>query len=374
MTMSVLSILISSSALTALSMPAGASEDAWPNAGEFPRFDWGTGDSWEYVYTYDYQGVQQHGKYHFWIESMDSVTAVMRFDGNGTISSDQPTWKGSWRESGSRVFYTPTLGISSNQARMNITFTEPEYHHEDTFIVTNYTPTYDLYSFPIKLGEEWTTNVNAQDYYYILLDGQYYDMNGNMVGGPQRRTLSLYYKHYDYDQEVLNISGRKIDARTVHTENDARVAYLSSEVGNEARVDKYDASANHVSRMEVTNWSRSERSRATLRIYVDDWTGRPLQNANIALPNGASYLTDANGAFEIKVVMGAYTIEVSKDGFMTAETTVVVSGDASVSVQLDARGRATAFLWSVAGAVALTCIGITAVAMRRKHKIPIEKA
>jgi hypothetical protein len=80
--------------------------------------------------------------------------------------------------------------------------------------------------------------------------------------------------------------------------------------------------------------------------------------------------TDDDGAFVMKIVKGTYTVRVTKSGFEAQEAIVNVDGDASILLQLDASGRAMAFMWSVAGAVALTCIGIAVVVRGRKRPDP----
>jgi len=339
-----------------------------PTAGDFPKFDWGAGDSWNYSYSYDYQDVHQLGKYMFWIESVDAVTTVMRFDGNGSISWDTPPGNGTWHETGSRVFHTPTLAISSNRASMTIEFTQPEPHHEETLMITNNTPAYDIYSFPIAEGEKWMTSIVGNDYYYIILDGKYYDLSGNIVSGPQRRTIYHEFEHHDSNETQLNISGKVIDTRVVHTENDTRVAYLSSEIGNEARVDRYDEKGAHISRMEVADWIKAPRVMSKLKVYVENWIGQPLSDAIVELSNGVSGSTNDNGMFETKVYNGNYTVEVSKKGFEVWRTELLVNGDASLSVRLDAPGRATALWASIAGAILLTGIGIVVVSADRRPK------
>jgi len=341
-----------------------------PCSGKFQRFDWGTGDSWHYNYTYDYQSVRQNGSYHFWIESTDSTTTVMRFDGNGTISWDSPPGRGYWRETGSRVFHTPTLAIASNRASMTIDFTEPEQHHEETYIVKNYTPGYDIYSFPISPGDSWATSLVEDDYYYILLDARYYDMKGNVVSGPQRQSVPLDYEHRDLGEGNLKLGNLTLDVRLVGNEGGARVAYLSAEAENEARVDRFDEKGTFVSRMEVVDWTRAPRVESALRVQTEDWTGHPLREADVLVSNGMGGKTDDDGAFVMKIVKGTYTVRVSKSGFDTQEVTVTFDGDASVFLQLDASGRATAFLWSVAGAVTLTCVGVAVVVRGRKGPDP----
>jgi hypothetical protein len=105
-----------------------------------------------------------------------------------------------------------------------------------------------------------------------------------------------------------------------------------------------------------------------LKVYVENWMGRPISNASVALSNGISGSTDDNGMFETKVYNGNYSVEVSKKGYEVWRSELLVNGDASLSVRLDAPGRVTAFWASIAGAMILAGIGIAVVASDRRPK------
>jgi len=332
---------------------------------EVKAFTWCKGDSWNYTYAYDYEDVHQDGVYTFWIEEKDGTTTIMKFSGNGNITWT-PQGRGRWVETGERILYTPALAIVSSRASMKIEFTEPEYHHEESFIITNYTPFYDTYSFPVLKNESWVSMITVDEYYYILMDGKYYDRYGNIVSGPQRGSRYHEFVHRYLNTSSVNISGRVITTSILSLENGTRVVHVSDEVENDVRIEKYDENGRRISIMSLTGWHNSSCTNPRVQVTVEGWTGRPISNATVTLIGGCQGRTNPDGLFECRIPEGTYTLEVSKPGFETWVSRVDIRGDTSLHVSLDARGRIPSLYATLSGGLILTIIALITPLLDRK--------
>lgn len=315
--------------------------------GGFTHFDWEVGDRWIYLYTYDYGGVTQTGTYAFRIDRISEGSVLMRFDGNGTISWADGLGRGSWNEEGYRTLSAESLGMVSSRAWMNITFTEPAYHREETFIAREHEPERDLYAFPISRGEEWLSRDTVLERYSILLDGQYYDMDGNPVSGPVERIYIETFLNYDAGElDITTPGGGRVSTRVVHSESGdgSRVAYLSERSGIEARIEWYDASHELIRRLELLSSSRERTFGSSLSVRVYGVDGATVPGASVTLhrdmagslqPLMANTTGPDGSAVFDHLVPGVYVAHaISEGGFEGGTGRVTLGTNASLTLEI----------------------------------------